>query len=586
MLLAATFAIVTLVGLASLGFGGWTLRAEPARMMSEPRATATAMSAAGNEFAPATAGEIAPGPDSQRGGSLEDVVVDSREGSEPRGNARAAVPVHSAVGFDRMGRELREVPVVHWSGVWLASERAVAGLDELRIDGQRLTGVAWRDGWLVALETPTGAPDRWLEGVLPVSRAEVFDADLGDGTLRPAGWFDGASGRLESVWPLDGRFLFDSKGSLLGIGAGRGGNVRLHPVSVDRGRSAGAIALSKLAELWQGHSDWSREWAELRFARGHWRAAIEAALDAVALEPDLERALEQLIDRALVRWFAERDPADAPATWRLLDRANSVLFHRARVQLLHGVARVEERDHESALSAFEQAMRSHDAEIARAAAAQHAHCSAWLAEAARRSGDPENAVRFAERGLQRQPNDVVLLQSLGHALFELGEFERSENELRRAASLDSEIGRTLAPILSELERLGTPLAAAEVEYREVDDAWHVEVGWNGNRALAAVDHTATRTVIALELAERSGIDVRQLEERRSVTTFGSTWSAPVLVLAELRLGGALARDLEVLVLPLDPAEPPIRLGRDFLDRFRIQVDAARGLLRLQPLTDR
>lgn len=97
-----------------------------------------------------------------------------------------------------------------------------------------------------------------------------------------------------------------------------------------------------------------------------------------------------------------------------------------------------------------------------------------------------------------------------------------------------------------------------------------------------VDTGATLTTIPTATLRRLGVVITADTPTRRVSTANGDVVAPLVTLATMEIGGWEVQDIDVLVLDLPNQEDHGLLGLNFLNNFRMNLNASEGLLTLEP----
>jgi clan AA aspartic protease (TIGR02281 family) len=134
-----------------------------------------------------------------------------------------------------------------------------------------------------------------------------------------------------------------------------------------------------------------------------------------------------------------------------------------------------------------------------------------------------------------------------------------------------------------LEALGEPaLATIQVPFQTRGAAVLVPAKVNGQSiGHFILDTGATYTSVSRRVADTLGISSREGSVRLS--TASGVIQAPLALLDEVDVGGAVARHVPAVIHDLPNAPPTIvgLLGLSFLERFRVNLDLSSGVLLLE-----
>jgi clan AA aspartic protease (TIGR02281 family) len=134
-----------------------------------------------------------------------------------------------------------------------------------------------------------------------------------------------------------------------------------------------------------------------------------------------------------------------------------------------------------------------------------------------------------------------------------------------------------------LEVLGEPtLATFQVPFRARGNSVLVPARVNGQPVgYFILDTGATYTTVTRLIADRLG--VRGGAGRVNLATASGVVQAPLALLDEVDIGGAVARHVPAVIHDLPNAPPTVvgLLGLSFLERFRVSLDLSSGVLRLE-----
>jgi clan AA aspartic protease (TIGR02281 family) len=222
-----------------------------------------------------------------------------------------------------------------------------------------------------------------------------------------------------------------------------------------------------------------------------------------------------------------------------------------------------------------------NAEQVRLTAFQSTLYASWIAYLVEQ-GDLEGAWRafyHADRRLPDNPN--VLLAGVQVAL--------AEGNWREAARLlqSGDFPLDLKPRVEALQARIAELKKREnkIVIRFTPGTQHIQVTATLNRALRqrfVIDTGASLTTIPRSIAEDLGLMDSGDYTMRAVYTAGGVREAPEVRLPVIAIDGYEIRDVRALVLDI-PEQPDLGLlGFDFLQRFRMDLNAENGLLLLEP----
>jgi len=134
-----------------------------------------------------------------------------------------------------------------------------------------------------------------------------------------------------------------------------------------------------------------------------------------------------------------------------------------------------------------------------------------------------------------------------------------------------------------LEALGEPsLATIQVPFQKRAASILVPATVNGQPiGYFILDTGATFTSVSRVVADRLRISGGGSSVR--LATANGLIQAPLTLLDEVDVGGAVARHVPAVIHDLPSAPPPVvgLLGLSFLERFRVNIDLSSGLLLLQ-----
>jgi len=111
----------------------------------------------------------------------------------------------------------------------------------------------------------------------------------------------------------------------------------------------------------------------------------------------------------------------------------------------------------------------------------------------------------------------------------------------------------------------------------------VDVRINGSTSARLVlDTGADRTIISPRALSAAGVSLAKTIATGQVIGVTGTDRLPFVIVDSLEVGDARAVQLPVGAYEIVQAEADGLLGRDFLDRFHVTIDSARGLVTLSP----
>lgn len=111
----------------------------------------------------------------------------------------------------------------------------------------------------------------------------------------------------------------------------------------------------------------------------------------------------------------------------------------------------------------------------------------------------------------------------------------------------------------------------------------VDVRINGNAsARLLLDTGADRTLIAPRALVAAGVSITRPIATGKMTGVTGTDRIDYVVLDSLEVGESRVARMPIAVYEMSLARGDGLLGRDFLDRFNVSIDAARGEVRLAP----
>jgi predicted aspartyl protease len=111
----------------------------------------------------------------------------------------------------------------------------------------------------------------------------------------------------------------------------------------------------------------------------------------------------------------------------------------------------------------------------------------------------------------------------------------------------------------------------------------VDVRINGaTSARLVLDTGADRTIISPRALSAAGVSLARTVATGHLIGVTGTDRLPFVIVDSLEVGDARAGQLPVGAYEIAQAEGDGLLGRDFLDRFHVTIDSARGLVTLSP----
>jgi clan AA aspartic protease (TIGR02281 family) len=123
------------------------------------------------------------------------------------------------------------------------------------------------------------------------------------------------------------------------------------------------------------------------------------------------------------------------------------------------------------------------------------------------------------------------------------------------------------------------LDAAIVDIRDEHGISYVSVELNGKKSVEMVVDTGAASVsLSWETAVEVGLNPAAGEEIRVAVADGKTYLARKVTIPTVRVGGALARNVECVVNPPEYPNVPLLLGKSFLKHFKQEIDEVKGEL--------
>ncbi len=102
------------------------------------------------------------------------------------------------------------------------------------------------------------------------------------------------------------------------------------------------------------------------------------------------------------------------------------------------------------------------------------------------------------------------------------------------------------------------------------------------RALLMVDTGASNVLLSIRTVQKMGISLRNAKRVKAKLAGGKVVNARVITLSELRVGGAVVKNIPAIILEQESGEAyDGLLGMSFLNQFVFQMDTVKGQLVLQ-----
>jgi clan AA aspartic protease (TIGR02281 family) len=181
------------------------------------------------------------------------------------------------------------------------------------------------------------------------------------------------------------------------------------------------------------------------------------------------------------------------------------------------------------------------------------------------------------------PRDPERWWYLGESYRMLGDAAAAASAYRHVLQLGGASPRAGAARRA-LEELGEPsVATVGIPVQRRGSAILVPARINGEPVGSLLlDTGATFSVLSRAVADRLGIRVGSIGTVRLVTANGAI-HAPLAILDEMDVGGAVARHVPAVIHDLPGMPPQIAglLGLSFLERFRVNLDITAGTLLLE-----
>lgn len=189
--------------------------------------------------------------------------------------------------------------------------------------------------------------------------------------------------------------------------------------------------------------------------------------------------------------------------------------------------------------------------------------------------------KFIE-AVDQAPRDPQRRWYMAEAYRQLGDRDAAAQVYRRILQVAPQSAQATAA-RQALESLGEPaLATIQVPFQTRGTSVLVPAKVNGQPiGYFILDTGATFTSISRLVANTLGILSRDGSIR--LVTASGVIQAPLALLEEVDVGGAVARHVPAVILDLPNAPPSIvgLLGLSFLERFRVNLDLSSGILTLE-----
>ena len=202
---------------------------------------------------------------------------------------------------------------------------------------------------------------------------------------------------------------------------------------------------------------------------------------------------------------------------------------------------------------------------------------------------PQEAVAEFRAALQLDPTWYVLYVKLSQLLEELGQNEKAAQELETlfymsdyASALDeSDWFADVNTLWAEILRLrGEDSAKTVVQLTPSGQFWSVQATLNQQvPAVLHIEQRATYTILSVQLAQALGIQITSRTSEMRFELGGQTYSAPLVNLPSLTIGGIEVRNIPTLIWNLSDY-PGVDgfLGMSFLKHFQVEIKEQERLL--------
>jgi aspartyl protease family protein len=198
-------------------------------------------------------------------------------------------------------------------------------------------------------------------------------------------------------------------------------------------------------------------------------------------------------------------------------------------------------------------------------------------------GHPRWALEKLVEAVDQSPRDPLRWWYLGESYRLLGDTDGAASAYRHVLQLAGS-SPLAAAARQALEVLGEPsVAAVSVSIQRRGSAVLVPARINREPVGALLlDTGATFTSVSRSVADRLGIRPSSGGTVRLLTASGAI-QAPLVILEEVDIGGAVARHVPAVIHDLPGMPGPVvgLLGMSFLDRFRVNLDITSGTLILE-----
>jgi clan AA aspartic protease (TIGR02281 family) len=189
--------------------------------------------------------------------------------------------------------------------------------------------------------------------------------------------------------------------------------------------------------------------------------------------------------------------------------------------------------------------------------------------------------KFVEAA-DRAPRDPERQWYLGESYRLLGDSAAAAQAYRRILQLAPQSPQAMAARRA-LDTLGEPsLTRSQIPFQRRGPSVLVPGKVNGQViGYFILDTGATFTSVSRLVADQLGISAGGSTVR--LTTASGTILAPLALVDELEIGGAVARHVAAVIHDLPNVPPNVvgLLGLSFLERFRVNIDLTSGILSLE-----